>query len=112
MMSDKGSLAEPSSRAGRLRLRKENAGFREPGIGDGRRGGDEGGDEGADESSESSCSASEENKAFSAAGGLEGVVTEEAGSSREASFLVSVGALAAAVSSSRVWFSAGSSAYR
>ena len=77
MMSDNGSLAGTSSSAGRLRLRKENAGFREAGIGDGRRGGDEG----ADESSESSCRASEENKAFSAAAGLEGAVIEEAGSS-------------------------------
>ena len=77
-MSDKGSLAEPSSTLGRLRLRKEKAGFREAGFGDGSGGGEEGGDE----SSESpSWSASEEKIARSAAAGLEGAVTEDAGAS-------------------------------
>lgn len=106
-MSDSGSLVEPSSNAGRLRLRKENAGFRKAGIGDGSGGGDEG----ADESSESSCRASEENKAFSAVGGLEGAVTEEAGSSREASGLAPACSWAEVLNSQRACFSAGSFAY-
>ena len=72
-MSDNGSLADASSTTGRLRLRKEKVGFRAAGKGEGNGGGEEG----AEESSDSSCGASDENKARSAAGGLEGADADE-----------------------------------
>lgn len=52
--------------------------MRETGFGDGSGGGEEGGDE---SSESSSWSASEEKRARSAAAGLEGTVTEDAGAS-------------------------------
>lgn len=80
VMTARGLEALSSSALDRLRFRKEKAGLRARRIGDGICGGDEG----TEESSESEGGVSDEKAVRYAAGGLEGVVVEEATSSAAA----------------------------